>query len=180
MYITFSLSSNKWIDGHLGHFCVLVIVKDAAWSAYIFSRLWSQFFWIYAQEWDCWVLDDSAFNLLFSVVAAKAQKSSHLSALLITLVSFLITFILTCIRWYLLRGLVHTLLIISNAEQSFRNLFAIGMTFGEMSLQVLQPVFKLGYLFLLFSGRFSLYILNIRFLCESAFVAVTKYLVKST
>ena len=66
MYHIFFIHSS--VDGHLGCLHVLTIVNSAAVS-FKFS-----FVWIYAQEWNCWVMMVTVLifweiSLLFSIVA---------------------------------------------------------------------------------------------------------------
>ena len=47
------------VSGHLGCFCVLALVNSAAVSTGVHVSLQIRvfiFFWIFAQEWDCWII----------------------------------------------------------------------------------------------------------------------------
>ena len=65
-----------YINGYLGSFHILAIVYSAAMNigVHVYFRLKS-FVWIYAQEWDCWIIWQHCFQffwgtyILFSIEA---------------------------------------------------------------------------------------------------------------
>ena len=63
MYHSFFIHSS--VSGHLGCFHVLAIANSAAsehWGACIFLNF--SFLWLYAQEWDCWIIWQFIFSFL--------------------------------------------------------------------------------------------------------------------
>ena len=66
MYHIFSHSS---VDGHLVCFHVLTVVNSAALDVEVHASFCYCFVWVYAQDWDCWILWNLFFSFLRNLLA---------------------------------------------------------------------------------------------------------------
>ena len=98
-------------------------------------KSWFQFFWIYIQKWDCWITCSLYFNILKTVFivtiptcistnSAQFPICFHPYQHLLSIV-FLMTVILTDVRWYLTEVLICISLMISHVKLLFMCLLTL-------------------------------------------------------
>ena len=98
-------------------------------------KSWFQFFWIYIQKWDCWITCSLYFNILKTVFivtiptcistnSAQFPICFHPYPHLLSIV-FLMTVILTDVRWYLTEVLICISLMISHVKLLFMCLLTL-------------------------------------------------------
>ena len=57
---------HSFVKGHLDYFRILAIVNSAAMNILVACVFFKEsFVWMYAQEWNCWVIDRVVLYLVF-------------------------------------------------------------------------------------------------------------------